>query len=61
MLTHHSAECTMDPNYNVPKCLGVDATKCWTDKLPNSSLTTPPYWTALFSDNFALRGVFRLG
>jgi hypothetical protein len=28
MLTHHSAECTMDPNYNVPKCLGVDATKC---------------------------------
>jgi hypothetical protein len=25
------------------------------------SLMIQPYWAALFSDNFALRGVFRLG
>jgi hypothetical protein len=28
MSTRHSAECTTEPNYNVPKCQGVDVIKC---------------------------------
>jgi hypothetical protein len=34
---------------NVPNCQIVDVIKCAT------------YWAALFSDNYTLRGVFRLG
>jgi hypothetical protein len=30
MSTHHGAECTTEPNYNVPKCQGVDVKNCRT-------------------------------
>jgi hypothetical protein len=48
--TRHSPECNNVPNCNVTHRQIVDF-----------SLQTKPYRAALFSDNFALRGVLRLG
>jgi hypothetical protein len=43
-------------NSMFPKCQIVEQKNVRT-----ISLMTQPYWAALFSDNFALRGIFRLG
>jgi hypothetical protein len=71
MSTRHSAECTTEPNYNVPNVPQSRITTCRIDKLSNYLLqrrqivelliTTRPYWAAHFSDNYPLRGVLRLG
>jgi hypothetical protein len=41
------------PHFRMSKCLNCHIFELHT--------TFPTYWAALFSDNFALRGVFRLG
>jgi hypothetical protein len=74
ILMCHGDECNNVPKYYVRKCQSVDVIKCrmyqhaalqWT-KPTNCRTTyylllTPPNWAALFSDNYPLRGVFRLG
>jgi hypothetical protein len=47
------AELTRDRCYKVP-----NEPMC---RQPTNCRTTPPYWAALFSDNYPLRGVLRLG